>query len=384
MSEHLHKRILDRVYRHFRQCLSGSKKANVLDSMIIVHIDALHSCMYIYIYMHVCHYIRNTQLLESYTAYMKAMIAISELADWRLPDDEFLKYFELPRGAERCTELMNQNPISTREARIVFEPSSHTYKIDGICAPRSVTGLVHSYSGNSFDAHKAVVAMKAGRHWEERRRNFLQEDGSEMNDAVIVNMWKERGQVARTRGILFHYHCEAHCNGLLVESPHSPEFQMFLVLMEALDQMGFTPFRTEVCIFHIGLCVAGQLDALFRNHMSNTFALIDWKRCRTVIFDDSFRTLWPPLDHLPECNGSLYALQLNMYRYILESEYGFYIGENMYLGVCHPESQTPSLIRVPLLQVEIDIIIRDQIARGYAMSAAEPELNTPFRLPGHS
>ena len=66
---------------------------------------------------------------------------------------------------------------------------------------------------------------------------------------------------------------------------------------------------------------------------------------------------------------------------ILESEYDFHIGENMSLGVCHPELQTPRLIRVQNLQSEVEIIVRDQIARGHATSAAEIELDALFRLP---
>ena len=229
---------------------------------------------------------------------MKNLVVITELSDWRLPDHEFMKYFKLPRGEDRCTELSSKNPISSREARIVFEASTHTYKIDGICAPQSVTGLVHSYSGNTFNAEEAVIAMKASRNWEEKRGNFLNEDGNEMTDSAIIDMWKQRGKAACMRGILFHYHCEAHCNGLLIERPHSPEFKMFLELMNVLDQMGYIPFRTEVRLFHIGLCIVCQLGVLFRSHANNTFALIDWKRCRSVVFENNLRCRWPPFDNL--------------------------------------------------------------------------------------
>ena len=178
--------------------------------------------------------------------------------------------------------------------------------------------------------------MKNSKRWEERRYEFLREDGSEMDDSEIADFWQRRGRTASARGTLFHYHCEAHCNGRAIENPHSPEFGMFLLLAAALREMGFAPFRTEVCLFHVGLCVAGQLDALFKNEADEQFALVDWKRCKSIVFDDSFRTLRPPLDNLAECNGSFYALQLNVYRYILESEYGCRIGENMFLGVCTP------------------------------------------------
>ncbi len=146
-------------------------------------------------------------------------------------------------------ELAQENRLWPRETRITFYESTHTYEIDGVRAPRSVTGLVHSYSASSFQPLEAVAAMKKGRRWEARRAEFLHEDGSEMSDCDIAKLREQSGKVASARGTLFHYHCEASCNGRIIEQPHSPEFQMFLLLADALREMGFEPFRTEVCLF---------------------------------------------------------------------------------------------------------------------------------------
>ena len=64
---------------------------------------------------------------------------------------------------------------------------------------------------------------------------------------------------------------------------------------------------------HVGLCVAGQLDALFSND-DGELCIWDWKRSKNVKFENPFRSLKEPLNHLAECNGYLYALQLNTYR----------------------------------------------------------------------
>ena len=68
------------------------------------------------------------------------------------------------------------------------------------------------------------------------------------------------------------------------------------------------------------------------------------------MFEKSFRTLRHPLEHLPECNGWSYALQLNTYRYILDGKYGCVIGENMYLGIVHGSLYKPRLVKVLLLE----------------------------------
>ena len=67
--------------------------------------------------------------------------------------------------------------------------------------------------------------------------------------------------------------------------------------------------------------------------------------------------------------------------YILESEYGCVVGENLYLGVVHPDLPVPRLIRVPYMQEEMLLIAEDQIRQRQAVSFAQPGPNAPFRLP---
>ena len=64
------------------------------------------------------------------------------VGDWRLDDDsEFLKHFRLPGLAEKHETLKASNPLP-RDARVSFNEEKHEYSIDGVKAPRSVTGLV--------------------------------------------------------------------------------------------------------------------------------------------------------------------------------------------------------------------------------------------------
>ena len=134
-----------------------------------------------------------------------------------------------------------------------------------------------------------------------------------MADCDIVDLWKRSGQIASARGTLLHWHAEMHLNGKPVEHPHSPEFGMFLAILRVLQGWGLRVFRTEVSLFHNGLCLAGQADALFRDD-HGAITILDWKRTKMIRFDNSFRTLKEPLSHLPDSNGWLYCLQLNVPR----------------------------------------------------------------------
>ena len=88
--------------------------------------------------------------------------------DWRLPDEAFLASFHLP-SADRVEVLAAKNPMP-REARIHFHECAHTYTVDGLTVPRSVTGLLHKYV-REFDAQAAIRAMKGGARWEDNKRN---------------------------------------------------------------------------------------------------------------------------------------------------------------------------------------------------------------------
>ena len=81
----------------------------------------------------------------------------------------------------------------------------------------------------------------------------------------------------------------------------------------------------------------------------------DWKRCKEIQ-TDAFRQMKFPLHHLPDSNYYHYALQLNIYRHILESEYEMPIS-SMCLGVFHPLSELATCVEIPRMETEIDLIL---------------------------
>lgn len=132
----------------------------------------------------------------------------------------------------------------------------------------------------------------------------------------------------------------------------------------------------QVNLFHCGLTLAGQPDLLMKD-ADGSVVVVDWKRSRDVRFENDRRSLRYPVSHLPDSNGWLYCLQLNVYRYLLESEYGFTVS-GMFLAVVHPESEAPRLIACPRMQAEVDAIVEYEIECGRARAAALPGANAPF------
>jgi hypothetical protein len=129
------------------------------------------------------------------------LVPITEVADWRLTDDQFLAAFQLPhKGAGN---LAVRYPFP-REDRIVFDEGRHEYTIDeGMKAPRSVTGLLHEYTP-AFNPQAALHAMRHGRAWEQKKA-ALEEKGVSTQGDGILRSWERNGEIARARGHLLHY-----------------------------------------------------------------------------------------------------------------------------------------------------------------------------------
>jgi hypothetical protein len=83
-------------------------------------------------------------------------------------------------------------------------------------------------------------------------------------------------------------------------------------------------------------------------------------------FQNPWRALAEPLEHLPDAQGVKYHLQLNIYRFIMEKYYG-YVVFSMFVVCLHPELQDgPWVDEVPAMPAEICAIMqvcRDQIRR---------------------
>ena len=252
---------------------------------------------------------------------------------------------------------------------MAFVEDGHAYFVDGVRVPRSATGLVHSFAGD-FDPVRAARCMKQGRNWEEKRLE-MEAKGLGTSEEEITSRWRRNGQVQSKRGQLLHFHAECLLNGVVVEEPHSPEFLQLSSIYRSLLLLGLRPYRTELCIYHCGLRLAGQIDALFLDKDSK-LVIVDWKRIRELKYENPHGSLLYPLDHLPDTNYWTYALQLNMYRHILETEYGLNVS-HMLLAVVHPDAGSPALVDVPRLEAEIQAIHDFEIEHGRAHVSARTD-----------
>jgi len=140
-------------------------------------------------------------------------------------------------------------------------------------------------------------------------------------------------------------------------------------------EWGMTPYRAEVNIFHVGLRCGGQPDLLLKDQKHH-IVIVDWKRVKKVSKENRYESLKYPLQHLPDCSYYRYALQVNLYRFILETEYSMPVSR-MFLAICHPDIQTPRLCEIPRMEAEVMAIVDHEIENGRATTSCAPP-DTPF------
>jgi len=243
-----------------------------------------------------------------------------------------------------------------RDSRITFDEESHEYTVDmQTKVPWSVSKFVHMCT-RAFDP-ECVLDTYYCEEWA-HKKGYVDDSGVALSRTDIAERWHRNGTIQSRRGTLMHWHIECHLNGYWVCTPRSPEFEMFLVFKRTfLDALGLVVLRSELSMFHCGLRLAGQADCICRDAHGD-FVILDWKRCREVRlhgFQDARQS--KPLDHLPDCNFSVYSLQLNAYRHILETEYAVKVS-GMYLVNLHPGQRPcgPHVYNVDMMRAEIHML----------------------------
>ena len=275
-------------------------------------------------------------------------------------------------GFHRCAEVLklarlNAHPL---DARVRFQEEGHLYFVDGEVMGLSVTGLLSLASSEKFVPEEVAGKMVRGRNWPNKDYADTDEAGNLVPWTVerILASWVE----AQELGTDLHGRLEQYLNE--VPDARPPEghknyrpFMYALAWWEEKVTQGYEPWATEKLIFDKECGVAGSVDFIARNTVTGKFLIVDWKRCLTKKgFDVAFmgKKMLPPLDHLHDHKQNKWALQVNVYREILERNYGIEV-EGMCMVVCHPDNAGPLVYEfqatgdaATLLQSRITPIVR--------------------------
>ena len=254
---------------------------------------------------------------------------------------------------------VNEHP---RDSRISFEEETHTYTVDGVKAGWiSCTGFVHSFFGH-FDADSVISKMMSGRNWTSHALYGKTAD-------QIKAIWDANRDEAANAGTRMHLDIEHYNNaepvGNLAGDGWEPldgsEWQYFLKF-EKLHRLkkGFVPYRTEWLVFKEDIKLSGSIDMVYKKP-DGTYAIYDWKRAKEIKYENRYQSALAPLSHLPDTNYWHYSLQLNVYRRMIEENYGCVVSE-MALVVLHPNSSSYKVIKINRMDDEVTLMFQTRAA----------------------
>lgn len=242
-----------------------------------------------------------------------------------------------------------------QDGRLAFNEEEHIYTLDGI-EMRSVSSVVAMFF-REFDA----VGISLKKCY-----------GNEIEAAKLREVWESKGCVASQAGTFLHKQIEDYLNGkdipeLLCNVRYDGKY---VKLGDRLDisrewsyfkaferDTTFSPFRTEWRIYDADARIAGTLDFVCACP-DGTYEIYDWKRSNKI--DPTERNPWANglngLEHMTDTSYSHYCLQQNLYRYMLEKNYGIRVSR-MNLVVLHPELPTYRVVPIPPREREVSIIL---------------------------
>jgi hypothetical protein len=248
-----------------------------------------------------------------------------------------------------------------RDNHIHFDEPTHVYTVNGTSEGYcSITKFHHEFFGH-FDADAVIKNMMRSKKWPQSQ--WFGKTPQQIKDA-----WAANGKEASEAGTAIHLAIEMYLNGATTipqDIQTSVEWTYFLRYWEK-DSRRWQPWRTEWEIWDEPLLLAGSVDMVFKSLTDDTYAIYDWKRTKEIKMENSFQSGLGPLSHFPDCNYWQYTLQLNLYRWILEHNYGLKITE-LALVVLHPLNASYKKFVLPILTDEIEELLecrRKAIQRG--------------------
>lgn len=251
------------------------------------------------------------------------------------------KIVEPVKTSNHLTHLASLHP-HVRDERITFDSEKHAYTIDGHPDVISVSEIIGKFFPE-FDSE----------YWSKKK---AKQRGVAVE--TILKEWKEKGETASKLGTYLHEQIENFYN----KKPHDSgtiEFKYFMDFVKKYPQM--EEHRTEWRVFDEELMIAGTIDMIYRNPKTDDYFMFDWKRSEKVVdglsqpIKPAFQFACGELSHLSDNSYNKYALQQNMYKYLVEKRYGKKIS-SMNLLVLHPNRHSYHIVQLPNMDQEINYI----------------------------
>ena len=228
-----------------------------------------------------------------------------------------------------------------RDSLINFYAFRHLYFVDGQGGFTSVT----TFNSSMFEEFNGDL-MASGSMKKAARE---QTPYTGMTKQEILQQWEDNRNDASARGTVMHEEIEWFYNGydtfsyLPIETLKT-ELRYFMQFYR--NHSHLRAYRTEWFIYDLELKLAGSIDMIFYNEKTRTFNIFDWKRSKKIEYTFTYGKKYghfPCAANIKATNVEKYTLQLNMYKYLLETHYGLTVTD-MALVFMHPDFDGPQVV----------------------------------------
>ena len=211
--------------------------------------------------------------------------------------------------------MKTKKPIVDNQISLIEE--THQYVLETYPGMnfQSVTTVVGSFF-EPFDAKKIATNL-CDTH--PKYKNIKPEQ--------LIHEW----QAASNHGSKVHKEIELSIKENL--TPSEPKATAALKWLDKYCKKSDIDIFTEIIVYSKKLKIAGTIDILAYDKTDDVYEIIDWKtskKIKTRSFKNK-RGNHPVTATIMDCNFNHYALQLSMYRYLLENHYGIKV-RNQLIG----------------------------------------------------
>ena len=188
-------------------------------------------------------------------------------------------------------------------------------------------------------------------------RKLTQEKITEVKKEILLE-WENNRKDAAEKGTILHEKIENFYNDI-EDTIDAPEFTYFKQFISKYPNL--KPYKSEWRIFDDSLSIAGSIDMVYEKDNGELF-LFDWKRSTKIVngaghlIESDFDYGFDELSHIADNSYNRYSLQLNLYKYIIETNYGKKIS-SMNLLILHPHFHTFFHLQIPELKNETKFLI---------------------------
>jgi ATP-dependent exoDNAse (exonuclease V) beta subunit len=256
-------------------------------------------------------------------------------------------------------DFLKKKHVHERDQYIDFEEENHVYTIDHPISKNkpytSVTTWIHTLFAE-FDANKIIASMKTKKSWP-TSKYFGK------TDKEILYEWDINRNNAASLGTKMHFNIECFYNKthIVDESIEYNYFRTFETLrLQNPIEKTWIPFRTEWTVFDEDYLLAGSIDMIFEDPQGKLH-IFDWKRCKKIQKSNPWQkyAIVDCIEGVPDTNYWHYALQLNLYKSILERKYDKEVVD-LWIVCLHPENKNKSFIRIkiPILSDDMNKLFK--------------------------